>query len=317
MNYRKFFLLIGLVLTLSTFGEELIFEFPDTLSFPQVAIVYQDEDMFRNAELFLQKNVEQAIMSYFDFDYQDTMLHSLSKHDNKYLSTSSEYPSQLFLFYIDTLNALLKQDVLEKVRFRWYGEAVVSSIDTFQLGISTPQRGHNFWKLFTKDATDTTVIEVDDSLEVKQMFEVAKNDGYDQVAIKLHLQSKRISGIDNTKILRTDYVCVEITTRNQTVITLLPNQDRITDKWLTITNNGRNGFSFNFYIDKPGMVSGKIFDLSGKCIALLSQGIYDKGEHELSWKSEGHNGIPGTRGLYVLRLTAENKIYTRSFQVIR
>jgi len=72
---------------------------------------------------------------------------------------------------------------------------------------------------------------------------------------------------------------------------------------LTVSPNPvSNSATISFFIEQIQKVSIKIFDINGRLIAIVTDGIFDEGGHELTWSTENLNA-----GIYFLQLQSEEK----------
>lgn len=62
--------------------------------------------------------------------------------------------------------------------------------------------------------------------------------------------------------------------------------------------------SVSFTLDEPGMVSLKIFDLTGRAVSTLVDQQLSSGEHAVQWNGRGDDGQPLSSGLYFCRVTS-------------
>jgi len=69
-------------------------------------------------------------------------------------------------------------------------------------------------------------------------------------------------------------------------------------------------------LPKPGKVSLKIYDSSGRLVVTLVDGNKEAGYHEVSWSSKsGKNNLPS--GVYFCKLATRNRYLTRKIVLLR
>lgn len=67
----------------------------------------------------------------------------------------------------------------------------------------------------------------------------------------------------------------------------------------------------------PMQISVEVYNLLGKRVALLHDGILEAGIHHWNWSLDGQNGQPVAAGLYFVKLTGENGVMSRRVVVSR
>ena len=72
-----------------------------------------------------------------------------------------------------------------------------------------------------------------------------------------------------------------------------------------------------YTLDKPGMVSIMVFDLSGDIISILERGRQTEGEHTLTWDGKNRSGRAVARGIYFIRVVAPGIDETRKVLVVK
>jgi len=84
-----------------------------------------------------------------------------------------------------------------------------------------------------------------------------------------------------------------------------------------LPNPIRNSAEFRFGLSKEGQASLDIFNVLGQRVKTLVKGFLSAGNHTVKWNGCDDNGKKVSSGVYVYRLTAGDKTFTRRFTVIR
>ena len=81
-------------------------------------------------------------------------------------------------------------------------------------------------------------------------------------------------------------------------------------------NSESNLALIEFYVEEPGKVSLKIYDLTGRLVTTLADNSFEQGEHSLSWniKDEKENSV--APGVYSLRMNAGENSETEKLIVM-
>jgi Zn-dependent metalloprotease len=81
------------------------------------------------------------------------------------------------------------------------------------------------------------------------------------------------------------------------------------------------GTTFVFDLGERSQVSLEVFSILGQRVAVVAQGEYDAGRHEIRWEATGRSGGHLSSGTYFFRLTSEGKgrkeTSTRAMSLIR
>jgi M6 family metalloprotease-like protein len=90
---------------------------------------------------------------------------------------------------------------------------------------------------------------------------------------------------------------------------------------LTLSQNYPNPFNptttISFYLPERVKVRLEVFDVSGRVVARLGDGVYDVGPHELIWNGTDSNGTPVSSGVYVYRLTAGSQTVSKKMILLK
>ena len=75
--------------------------------------------------------------------------------------------------------------------------------------------------------------------------------------------------------------------------------------------------TINFSVPKNQMIKIEVFDLQGRLINTVYEGITQPGQHTVRWDANdyNHNSIPS--GVYFYRLTSENYFKTRKMLYLK
>lgn len=84
-----------------------------------------------------------------------------------------------------------------------------------------------------------------------------------------------------------------------------------------ISNGESNSTTVAFYIEEPGKVSLKLYDMTGRLITTLVDNSFEQGEHTLSWNSKDENGYAIAPGIYSLRMNAGEHSETEKLIVMK
>jgi hypothetical protein len=90
---------------------------------------------------------------------------------------------------------------------------------------------------------------------------------------------------------------------------------------LTLSQNWPNPFNpsttITYYLPQTARVRLEIYDVSGRLIARLVNGMEERGYHTASWNGSTESGRPAAPGLYLYRLTAGHAALSRKMVLIR
>jgi len=76
-------------------------------------------------------------------------------------------------------------------------------------------------------------------------------------------------------------------------------------------NPARDGVWLSIELPREARVSLAIFDATGRRVRLVREGIQPAGESRIRWNLQDEAGRPISRGLYWVRMVAENRQITR------
>jgi hypothetical protein len=74
--------------------------------------------------------------------------------------------------------------------------------------------------------------------------------------------------------------------------------------------------SARFTLGRAGRVQAGIYDLAGRRVAVLANGGFSAGEHDLSWDGRGDHG-PVAAGAYFLRVATERGVLSRKLMLVK
>gem|GEM_PF-2211700 len=72
-----------------------------------------------------------------------------------------------------------------------------------------------------------------------------------------------------------------------------------------------------YAIEKPGIVSLKVYDITGRCIKTLENGIKDPGRYSVKWNGCDNKNHKVATGVYFTRLASENFTSTKKVILVR
>lgn len=72
-----------------------------------------------------------------------------------------------------------------------------------------------------------------------------------------------------------------------------------------------------FGCEYPGLIKLEIFDISGRKVCTLADGIFDSGEHELKWDGRNDQGNTVASGVYIYRLTDNERVSTKKMILLK
>jgi hypothetical protein len=64
-------------------------------------------------------------------------------------------------------------------------------------------------------------------------------------------------------------------------------------------------------------VSVNIYDVTGRFVARVTSGAFDRGPHQLEWDGTDHTGRPVSSGIYFYKLTAGDQIVTKKMTLLK
>jgi len=89
----------------------------------------------------------------------------------------------------------------------------------------------------------------------------------------------------------------------------------------TLYQNAPNPFnpgtSIGYELTQPGQVNLRIYDLLGREIAELVDGMKDTGHHEVYWNGRDSSGNPAASGVYLYRFEAGGHAVTKRMMLVR
>jgi len=101
---------------------------------------------------------------------------------------------------------------------------------------------------------------------------------------------------------------------------MIEGKSAVADQFV-LAQNVPNPFNVSTVIDfalpEPASVSLKIFDLLGQEVAVLTIGFRDAGSFRVIWDGRDVEGRPAASGIYVYRLTADERVAVRRMLLVR
>ncbi len=89
----------------------------------------------------------------------------------------------------------------------------------------------------------------------------------------------------------------------------------------SLTQNYPNPFNprttIRFTLSEPGLVQLRVYDVTGKLVAILADRAYPAGAHAVTWSGTNHRGRPAASGIYFYRLRAGSSTATRKMLMLR
>jgi hypothetical protein len=76
-------------------------------------------------------------------------------------------------------------------------------------------------------------------------------------------------------------------------------------------NPAVNRTFLNYSLPSDAKVSLAIFDVTGRMVRQLENGLSSAGNHSVTWNLDGSDGGPVARGMYFARLMVDSKVYTQ------
>jgi M6 family metalloprotease-like protein len=90
---------------------------------------------------------------------------------------------------------------------------------------------------------------------------------------------------------------------------------------LKLSQNFPNPFNptttIAFYLPDRVMVRLEVFDVAGRVVTRLGDGIFDAGPHNLTWNGTDANGTQVSSGMYVYRLTVGNRTISKKMILLK
>jgi flagellar hook assembly protein FlgD len=77
------------------------------------------------------------------------------------------------------------------------------------------------------------------------------------------------------------------------------------------------GTRIPFTLTAKGPIVLKIFDVSGRAVRTLSQGVFEPGQHAAFWDGVAEDGRRVGSGIYFVDLSAQGRSFRRKLTLIR
>jgi subtilisin family serine protease len=193
--------------------------------------------------------------------------------------------------------------------WRWYGEGGNSTDDEFAVDVSDDggatwvalERVPNIanqWNQVVKNISDY----VDLTSQVVFRF----------VACDLNTPGLTEAGIDDFAIetmlaIDTDVEVAREPGLETRILSSRPNPYR----------SGRGDVTVRFQMATPERVEVRVYDLSGRVVASLADGLLSAGEHRISWDGRTASGEEVASGVYFCRLKSGSRVETSRLTIVR
>jgi hypothetical protein len=82
-------------------------------------------------------------------------------------------------------------------------------------------------------------------------------------------------------------------------------------------NPGAGQTFIDFWTRNAGRVQARAYDVAGRCVCQLSDGILSAGGHHLLWDGHDENGGPVAAGIYFIRVSTAEGSATARFVMVR
>jgi hypothetical protein len=90
---------------------------------------------------------------------------------------------------------------------------------------------------------------------------------------------------------------------------------------LTLGSPSPNPFGsavqISYSLADEASVAASVYDLSGRCVAKLTEGMESSGQHSLIWDGTGMNGMPCPNGIYLITVSAGGTALSKSAILLR
>jgi len=77
------------------------------------------------------------------------------------------------------------------------------------------------------------------------------------------------------------------------------------------------GVNISYSIEKKGFVSVKVYDITGRLIKRLVNGLQDRGWYTIQWDGNHENNRSISSGVYFIRLETGNFISTKKVLLVK
>jgi M6 family metalloprotease-like protein len=120
---------------------------------------------------------------------------------------------------------------------------------------------------------------------------------------------------------RTYYYKLEVVTRGEGARELHRGSATVPAGQLTMAQNFPNPFnpttSISFYLPERMKVRLEVYDVTGRLVTRLTEGIFSAGPHSVNWHGVDAAGTPVGSGLYVYRLVAGKQVMSRKMLLLK
>lgn len=72
-----------------------------------------------------------------------------------------------------------------------------------------------------------------------------------------------------------------------------------------------------FHLDNERHVSLRVYEVSGRLVKTLADGVFPAGDHEMTWNGQDARGVAMASGVYFFELVAGNERQMRKMAVVR
>jgi len=73
----------------------------------------------------------------------------------------------------------------------------------------------------------------------------------------------------------------------------------------------------SFTLEHGENVNLSIYDITGKCIAVLADGAFEAGAHSMDWQGRDLQGQSVASGTYFVRMTTADKMVSSKMMLVR
>jgi len=145
--------------------------------------------------------------------------------------------------------------------------------------------------------------------------------------VTVHVPGSAVIGYQDTLVVTATSLFDNTATGNKKIVTTADNTTGVNDggsslpSAFTLDQNFPNPFNpetmISFNLDKSADVSLVIFDILGRKVATVCQGVLSAGSHQYRWTGVDDNGIHVSSGVYFYRLSSDQGSITRKMAYIK
>jgi flagellar hook assembly protein FlgD len=75
--------------------------------------------------------------------------------------------------------------------------------------------------------------------------------------------------------------------------------------------------SIGFYLPQQAKLRLDVYDVSGRLVIRLADGVYGSGPHRVEWNGVNASGSPVSSGVYYYRLTAGKQVLSKKMILLK